>query len=117
MTHRLSNLSHEDILQYVNLKDNLIELLNRICATTGVCVDELRSINRCRCLVDVRTSYSRIAKDTYPKASESLIGSLINRDHSYVHYMLNQAVEVREKRLHCEELREKLKIVAYDFQI
>ena len=117
MVSRLNNLSHEEILQYVNLKDNLTELLNRICATTGVCIEELKTPSRSRNLAYIRTSYSRIAKDTYPKASESLIGSLINRDHSSIHYMLNQAVEVREKRQHCEELREKLKIVAYDFQI
>lgn len=71
------------------------EILNDVCQKLNISIEDIKSPNRKRELVEARQIYCRKAKES-TKASLAVIGAEIKRDHATVMYAIKQAENVVE---------------------
>lgn len=78
------------------LRPLLSKLLFKICFITELSIRDLTGKSKKPVISDVRSSFMSIAKERHYDASLSLIGYIINRNHSTVSAGIKRANEVRE---------------------
>ena len=103
-----SQIQEEELRRLIELRFHLKKLLLRICFETEYTLNEFKRSCKKPEIADIRAAYFQIAKESFPDASHSLIGSMINRDHSTVTAGIKKVNNVKEVRKVYENLLAKL---------
>lgn len=95
----------------------VILLLDSVSKITKVAIAEITGRSRIQESVYARTVFVALAKSNYPELSHALIGSIINRDHSTVTYMIAETRDVKEKAELLREVEYKLNVQNLEYVI
>lgn len=95
----------------------VILLLDSVSKITKVTIPELTGRSRKTETVYARTVFAALAKSNYPELSHALIGSIINRDHSTITYMIAETKDVKEKAELLREVEYKLNVQNLEYVI
>ena len=94
-----SKLNEDNLRELLDLRYRLNALLDSVCQITYLSKEELTGRSRKPEIADVRSSFMAIARESYPYASFSLIGEIVNRDHSTVIAAIRRTKEIKETRM------------------
>jgi chromosomal replication initiation ATPase DnaA len=101
--------SESELLTLLKTIHEIKELLSKVAEVSNVTVEDIKGLSRKNQLPFIRGSFVYLVHEIYPDATRNMVGSMINRNHSTISWMLFQTRGVKEKFGHYWLTKERLK--------